>query len=798
MKRKIYLLKTFITLTFTGLVSAQEIPQENRTAVKRIETQAEKSFNAKDYATSISLFKKIDSLAPGNANVLCNIGICYLNSRHKAKSLSYFETAKAKGYTKNELYYYLGEAYHYNHQFDNAKTNFSLYASLIKQDTANSLYSLSYTNRKIEICNNAKEHVEDSLNVSIENLGSAINTEYDEYVPIVSANQKTMYFTSRRPTEFNDDLHSDGKPFEDVHVAMKDGNGNWTASKIVESPINFSGHDACIGITADARTLFLYRTKNDPKTGSIYVSNFGSENKWSEPEKLGGNINTTKGWESSISVSGDNRRLFFSSDRPGGYGGFDIWYCDLLATKEWGEPKNLGPEVNTKYNEDCPFIHFDNATLFFSSDGHNTMGGYDVFSSVLVKSTLKWTKPRNIGYPINSVDDDMYFIYSADGSKGYMSSSLRANNKGGKDIYVINRPYNSQKLITLRGKLLNSESNVPVDAKITVTDLSNNTFVGVFNTKDASGKYAIQVEKGKNYSMQFEADNMLFVSENVNLNDPQAIFADKKVFSLKPIKKGNTIVLNNIFFDYNKYDLKKESLPELDKLTEFLKKNPKVQIQVNGFTDSIGEDLYNLRLSKKRANEVRSYLHSKGIPKKNMRIDGFGENKAIASNSTTEGQKMNRRTECQIFDIDTLSKDKKGMLSLADTSNSDDIILDGIVTDKKEGIMLSPTVSFSYNEGEELNDLSKKQLEQIAAAMKRIPKMKLSIHGFNDKVGKELNNKNLYEKRVKTVLNYFLAQGLEQDRFTVIPFKPTSIKSAQEMANGLDDKRKVKFALLEY
>ena len=601
MKRKIYLIKTLITFTFAGLVSAQEIPQENRAVIKRLENQADKSFDSKDYATSISLFKKIDSLAPGNPNVLCNIGLCYLNSRHKSKSLSYFETAKQKGYSKNEIQYYLGEAYHYNHLFDKSIKAFEEYINLSKGDSSNALYSLSRAKRKIEICNNAKEHVEDSLNVSIENIGSSINTEYDEYVPIVSANQKTMYFTSRRPTEFNDDIHVDGKPYEDVHVATKDANGNWTNSKVLDSPINVADHDACIGITADARTLFLYRTKNDPSSGSIYISNFGSDNKWSNPDKLGGTINTTKGWESSISVSGDNKRLYFSSDRPGGYGGFDIWYCDLLATKEWGESKNLGPEINTKYNEDCPFIHFDNNTLFFSSDGHNTMGGFDVFSSVLVPSTQKWTNPRNIGYPINSVDDDMYFIYSADGSKGYMSSSLRANNKGGKDIYVINRPYNSQRLITLRGKLLNSDNNGPVDAKITVTDLSNNSVVGVFNTKDASGKYAIQVEKGKNYSMQFEADNMLFASENVNLNDPQAIFADKKVFSLKPIKKGNTIVLNNIFFDYNKYDLKKESLPELDKLIEFLKKNPKIQIQVNGFTDSIGEDLYNLRLSKKRA-----------------------------------------------------------------------------------------------------------------------------------------------------------------------------------------------------
>ncbi|MBC7389029.1 MAG: OmpA family protein [Opitutaceae bacterium] len=791
MKRKIYLIKTFITFTFAGLVVAQEIPKENRAIVKKLETQADKSFIFKDYSTAITLFQKIDSLAPGNPNVLCNIGICYLNSRHKAKSLPYFESAKSKGYSANEIYYYLGDAYHYNHEFVKAKANFTLYSNLIALDTASALFSLTTTKRKLEICHNAEEHIENSLSVNIENLGSAINTQYDEYVPIVSADQTTMYFTSRRPSEFNDDLHIDGKPFEDVHCSLKDANGNWTASKLLGSPVNAAEHDACIGITADAKTLFLYKTKKDPSQGNIYAS-YNQNNSWTEPEKLGGSINSTRGWESSISVSADNKRLYFSSDRPGGYGGFDIWYCDLLPSKEWDEPKNIGSEINTRFDEDCPFIHFDNSTLFFSSNGHNTMGGFDVFSSVQVPNTNFWTKPRNIGYPINSVDDDMYFIYSSDGSKGYMSSSLRANNKGGKDIYVINRPYNSNNLMTLRGKLLNSDNNRPVDAKITVTDLSNNNVLGVFNTKDSSGKYSIQVEKGKNYSMQFEADNMLFVSENVNLNDPQAIFDDKKVFNLKPIKKGNSIVLNNIFFDYNKYDLKKESLPELDKLTEFLINNPKIQIQVNGFTDSIGDDLYNLRLSKKRANEVRSYLIAKGISKSNMKIDGYGEKKPIASNKTSEGQKMNRRTECQIFDIDTLSKDKKRKLASVDTENSDDIILEGIVPDKKAGIMLLPVVTFDYNNGEEINEYSKKQLDQISAAMKRIPNMRLSIHGYNDRIGKELNNKTLYETRVRTVLNYFVEQGFEPSRFTVIPFKGTASRSNKE------DKRMVKFALLKY
>jgi outer membrane protein OmpA-like peptidoglycan-associated protein len=786
----LFLLSLFLN---TVVANSQGIPQQHRAAIKRHVAKGEKSFLARDYAEAVKQFTIVDSLAPGIAEVECNIGICILSSRHKAKSLSYFLKARKNGYNLNDIYFYLGRAFHYNYQFDSSKKAYQEYLRLIEIDSTNELATPKEIKRRIEICDNANQQIEDSLFVSIENIGPNINTNYDEYVPIVAADEKLIYFTSRRPTEFNDNLYKDGKHYEDIHHARKDSTGKWELAVAAEYPLNLPDHDACIGISSDSKTLFLFRAlKENPALGNIYESKM-INNKWSEPTKLGSNINSTRGWESSITISGDSKRLYFSSDRPGGYGGFDIWFCDLLPNNTWGVPKNLGPEINTKYNEDCPFIHFDNITLFFSSDGHNTMGGYDVFSSVYFSDKDKWTKPINIGYPINTVDDDMYFIYSSDGSKGYMSSSMRKDTKGGTDIYVIHRPYHSHRLLTLRGKLMNSENEAPLGAKITVTDMATNEVIGIFEADSITGKYLIQLEKGKNYSMQFESEDMLLGSENININDPEAIFAEKKSFVLKPIKKGQTIALKNIFFDYNNYDLKEESNNELNKLITFLKKNPNIKIQIHGYSDTVGHELYNLRLSKKRANEVRNHLVSNGIEGNKIRIQGFGEAKSKLGDSL----QASRYTEFEVFDVDTLTAEKKLLLTKADSVNSDDVLIEGIFDEKKIGTLAKQYSLFNYNDGLELNEFSKKQMEHIIAIMKRIPKMKLNVIGNLELAGKEYNNKALYDLRVKTVIDYFASQGIFPERMVETEFVPTKKPKQPKLDKTKDDGRSVKFSLLD-
>lgn len=618
---------------------------------------AEKSFEHGDYNKSLTYFLKVDSLMPNQAAVLYDIGICYLNTNYKRKALPYLEKVKKMKYQEDDLDYELGQAYHYNLRFDDALKSFQEYLTLVLKDSVKEEYIIKDVRRRIQICHNAKELVKDSIPIEIANVGHGVNTKFDEYVPVVSADLNTMYFTSRRHGS-NAKIHKDGKHYEDIFKSVKDKDGNWGKASVIHYPLNGPDHDACIGITPDAQTMFLFRTRsNDPYKGHVYVSKLKG-NVWGTPEKLGSNINTKKGWESSVSISQDLKRLYFSSDRPGGFGGLDIWYSDLDANQEWGPAKNAGAAINTEYDEDSPFIHFDNKTLFFSSRGHNTMGGFDVFSSVYSTFDNAFGKPRNLGYPINTTEDDMYFVYSADGSKGFMSMVDRDDSYGERDIYQVNRPHNSKSMVVVKGTIVDDEHGTPIESKITVTDLETNAS-RTYNSNSATGKYVLALDFGKNYAIQFEAKGYIFHSENVQVSNPEVIFADTRSFRLQKVKKGNTLVVNNLFFDYNKADLKQESFPELEKLRQFMKENDRIYIEISGHTDSIGADTYNIKLSERRAMSVKTHLIGHGIAHERIRTIGHGESKPLASNKTEDGRRQNRRVECLIYDMEAAFKQEK-------------------------------------------------------------------------------------------------------------------------------------------
>lgn len=795
MKKYIFYIAAFLTSTLVAL--AQDSKMSTEKLIKSYTHLAEKSFQTRNYSKSIIYHQKLDSLMPNVPEIQYNIGICYLYSNYKYKSLPYLEFAKSKKLANPELNYMLGQAYHHNHKFDKARKAFEAYLKTIQKDTSEK-ETVAEVKRRMEVCDFAKDLVQDSLPVEIENIGNKINTEYDEYVPVVSADQQVMYFTSRRPTEHNKRLSYDGRYYEDIYITEKDSLGKWKVAKDAPSPINTAEHDACIGMTADAQTLFLYRVKSvEQFKGSIYSSKLNGK-VWEKPMKLGSHVNTKKGWESSVSISPDKAKLYFSSDRPGGYGGLDIWYCDMMPNNEWSEPKNLGPSLNTKYDEDCPFIHFDSKTLFFSSNGHNTMGGYDVFSTVFNPDSSKWAAPRNLGYPINSTDEDMYFVYSADGSKGYMSTALRSDGLGERDIYVVNRPKHSKHMIVLNGKVLDEESNKPIEAYITVTDLEKNEVIGVYNSNSHTGRYVLALEYGKNYSIQFESNNFIFHSENVNVNNNEVIFQEQKNFKLKHIKPGNSLVLNNIFFDYNKFDVRNESLPELDKLLDFMKKHKHIYIEISGHTDSVGNAAYNLKLSQKRAASVENYLVAHGIPKKNLRIQGYGEARPVADNGNENGRRLNRRTECLIYDMDALPSEHLAHLAKADTALEYELVLDEVIPNKTVGQPLHPQVHFLYNNGVFITEFSKQQLDKLFMVMNHWPKIKLEIHGFTDKVGNEHNNKHLYETRVHTVMHYLMEKGLAADRFVIKPYQPDTTPKGTDLAAGDAEMRKVQFVLSQF
>jgi outer membrane protein OmpA-like peptidoglycan-associated protein len=440
--------------------------------------------------------------------------------------------------------------------------------------------------------------------------------------------------------------------------------------------VNTASHDACIAVSPDGKQLFIYK---DTRSGDIYVSTLTDPTNyvWSKPVSLGENINS-KYQEPSVSMTADGKTLFFSSDRPGGKGGLDIYYSRKTSDGKWGAAINLGDTINTPYDDDAPFIHPEGTTLYYSSRGHATMGGYDIFRCYLEND--HWTTPENLGYPINTVDDDSYFVLSADNKHGYYASANDGGH-GEKDVYLISMPKREdleQAEVTeikiaprlagpiapvvevaraqmrspttiLRGVIRDAITKDSLEARLVLTDNGPNEVVAEISSEPGTGKYTIVMPSGKNYGLAVERDGYLFHSENYDIPPSSSYQEIDLNVDLKKIAVGTRIVLKNIFFDFNKATLKKESATELKNLLDLLKESPKLKIEISGHTDNKGVAATNLILSQKRAKAVVDYLIAKGIPAARLKYAGFGASKPLAPNTNEKGRQLNRRTEFKIM-----------------------------------------------------------------------------------------------------------------------------------------------------
>jgi outer membrane protein OmpA-like peptidoglycan-associated protein len=349
--------------------------------------------------------------------------------------------------------------------------------------------------------------------------------------------------------------------------------------------------------------------------------------------------------------------MYFVSDRPGGHGGTDIYKSKRLPGGDWGKPVNLGPTINTAYDEYTPFVHPDGVTLYFSSRGHKTMGGYDVFYSRTLPNDEKvWIEPVNVGYPVNSPGDDVFYAVTPDKQKAYFTS-FRENGLGEKDNYMVSFPETKKEpapLSLLKGVVIDSSSKSPANAIITITDNETNKVEGVYHTNTKTGEYLFVLTPG-NYNISYEADGLLFYSDNKNVSVDHNYTENTKEVKLPGLSAGSKVVLNNIFFDFDQAELKPYSKAELDKLYMFMKKNPGIVIEISGFADSKGSDEYNRQLSLARAEAVISYLHEKGIEKHRMVAKGKGEVTPAGGRTTTNasvasGRNSDRRVELRILE----------------------------------------------------------------------------------------------------------------------------------------------------
>ncbi len=479
------------------------------------------------------------------------------------------------------------------------------------------------------------------------NLGDSINSELNEYSPSITVDEQTMMITVLRPS---DELTITGSSMEeDFYMSVKDADGVWGKVKKMGAPLNSHGNEGCPSLTPDGKTLYFTICNRSDGLGSCDL--YTSERKgktWSTPINMGIRVNSSA-WDSQPSISSDGKTLYFASSRSGGKGNMDIWKSTRDDNGIWTAPVNLGDSINTGRDEQSPFIHPDGKTLYFCSSGHPGMGSYDIFYSRM-DDNGNWSTATNIGYPINSSDADGFLFVNAIGNKAYFSSE-KFGGKGGLDIYSFDL-YEAARptaVTYMKGTVYDSKTKKRLQAKFELVDLSNSKTVAQSESDPLTGEFLVSLPSDRNYALNVSRDGYLFYSENFELKgDHSQLKPFMKDVYLQPIEAGSIVILKNIFFDFDKFDLKPESLIELNRLLDLLKKNPALKIEIGGHTDNKGTAEYNQKLSESRSRSVFDFLVNKGIDKSRLSYKGYGLTKPIDTNDTDEGRANNRRTEFKV------------------------------------------------------------------------------------------------------------------------------------------------------
>ncbi|HPG10908.1 MAG TPA: OmpA family protein [Chitinophagaceae bacterium] len=468
------------------------------------------------------------------------------------------------------------------------------------------------------------------------NLGSNINSHESEYFPSLTIDGKELVFT-RRINNFNEDFYYSKK--ED---------SNWSASVAMPGNVNTAQNEGAQNISQDGEWLVFTGCNRRDGYGScdIYIS-YNTPQGWSEAFNMGSKINSDQ-WESQPCLSPDKRDLYFASSRPGGYGGIDIYVSHLQPNGRWSEPENLGPDINTSANESCPFIHADNQTLYFTSAGLPGYGGNDLFYTRKGPGGA-WSVPVNLGYPINTINDEGTIFITADGTTAYYASD-RSDSKGGLDIYSFElrddiRPY---KTLWVKGQVFDNKTKKGLPSSVELIDMATKKPITKVQT-DETGNYFLTLPIGKDYVFNVNRRGYLFYSDNFLMKDRTPDSTYQKNIPLQPIEMNASIILKNVFFDVNSFELKPESEAELDKLVQLLQENPQLKVEIGGHTDNVGKPSDNLTLSNNRAKAVVDYLLKNNIPANQLTAKGYGETKPVADNNIEEGRAKNRRTEMKVL-----------------------------------------------------------------------------------------------------------------------------------------------------
>jgi outer membrane protein OmpA-like peptidoglycan-associated protein len=493
--------------------------------------------------------------------------------------------------------------------------------------------------------------VNDTAKVTIRKLPQPLNSPYNDYGPLVSADGSTLLFTSNRPVTERE--KEKGRPAKEnvYQVTFDERKRKWGTPVLLGPTVNAPGrNNSAVALSPDGQHMLLYRDAGEGD-GNLFESTLiGAE--WSEPVELPAPVRSAQ-QETSACYSPDGRTLFFVSDRPGGPGRKDIHRVSRDAHGAWGQVEVLGAPINTREDEEGVFLSADGRTLHFSSKGHGGAGGHDLFRST--RTGDGWGPPQNLGAPINTPDDDLYLVLLADERTGYFSS-VRAGGFGLKDIYEVRivpkdqRRSEEPRLTVLKGQVIDAETRLPVAARIDITDNAGQANVSTQQANASTGNFLLSLPAGKDYGIHVSAEGYLFHSEHVHMPDTLGYTEVVTVIGLKELKAGNTIVLNNVFYDVDRWTLRPESDAELVELAALMKANPGLRIELGSHTDNTGGEEHNQRLSEARARNVMERLIGLGIAADRLVAKGYGERFPVVPNDTEEGRRSNRRTEFKVLE----------------------------------------------------------------------------------------------------------------------------------------------------
>lgn len=571
------------------------------------------------------------TIDPKHTNARWMLGDIYFNKKDYEKAITQYKLILSNDPKAPKLIYsYVGEAYFYQQKYEEAIPYFDKYLAFTDINPATRPKNVQMKNS----CEFAKVAIKSPLPFNPVNIGDGVNSENSEYLPYFTADGNLLFFTRLLNGQ------------EDIYVAERQDSSSWKKATSLSTLVNSKDNEGAHGVSADGKFLFFTACNRPYGLGScdiMYSISNGKE--WSKAEFIGSPINSAS-WESQPSFSADGRYLFFTSDRPGGYGGKDLWVSTLGANYQWSKPENVGPEINTAADEQSPFIHADGVTLYFSSNGHPGFGGHDLFMAKKING--KWTAVKNLGYPINTSGHDGSLMVSLNGKKAFYASD-RKDGFGKLDIYSFDLPEidRPNQVSYVKAKVVDKKTNQPIDVNYSFIDIETKTPIqNGITLKD--GSFLATLPAGKDYALNINKKGYLFYSENYNFKEN---FVDKPYelsVSLSPIEIGGTTILRNVFFDLDKYELQPKSYVELDKLVQLLKENPTLKVELIGHTDNQGSKSYNQTLSENRAKAVVAYLTSKGIANDRMKPKGMGDTQPISTNATEEGRALNRRTELKI------------------------------------------------------------------------------------------------------------------------------------------------------